>query len=110
MARIPITIGKEVINQMLSEIPLGKNEIGRILGLSKGGFWRVTHVSGNMEKKQWEKLKALYFSHTGKTEIPLAPTSTSLNSGSEVLRSFSTEELRDELERRGWEVRSKSLN
>jgi hypothetical protein len=100
MAKKMVTIGKELIQDVLKEIPLSKGEIGDIIGLGQGGFWRVTHVSGRMNEIQWENLKKLYFEKTGKRELP----STDPLIESDVLKTYSIESLVDEIENRGWTV------
>ena len=100
MAKKMIPIDKQLLDEILKEIPMNKGAIGEVIGLGSGGFWRVTHVSGRMNEKSWNKLKELYFKTTGKNELPQIV----LEKNSDLLNSVSIESLVDELERRGWTV------
>ncbi|HLE12684.1 MAG: hypothetical protein A2504_09945 [Bdellovibrionales bacterium RIFOXYD12_FULL_39_22] len=93
-----IDLGTELILEMLRKIPLTKGVVGKKIGLSKGGFWYVTHKSGKMNKKNWEALKKLYL----ETNKDLPEVST--EEKDDVLQSASLKSLVDEIKRRGWTV------
>ncbi|MGB0453996.1 MAG: hypothetical protein ACPGJV_09805 [Bacteriovoracaceae bacterium] len=96
MERKMVFIGKQTVIDMLDEIPLSKNEVGKKIGLTKGGFWHVTHKSGKMNKKTWEKFKKVYLEYNKKL-----PEIGNLDS---ALSGFDNDALVEELESRGYEV------
>jgi len=116
--KIPtIYIGMSVINEMLAKIGMPKGEVGDIIGLSVGGFHKVTHVSGRMNIECWEKFKKLYFSK-GYDKLPedkrphsdRAKNSKVNSARREIkLQTCSLEELVDEIENRGYEVMLKRI-
>jgi hypothetical protein len=100
MAKRMIDVGVDLISEMLKDIPLGKNEIGRMIGLSQGGFWRVTCVSGRMNEAQWETLQEIYFKYSKKKQLPkVTPASQP-----DLLKTIELDALVDEIESRGWKV------
>lgn len=93
-----VSIGKENLATILEEIGLNKGEIGDYIGLTKGGFWNVTHVTGKINVKNWDLLKKLYMEKTGKKlEVEEQIDGVELDQYEDI-------ELVRELERRGWEV------
>ncbi len=93
-----INVGKENFSIILNEIGLSKGEIGEYIGLTKGGFWNITHVSGKMNLTNWTLLKKLYFEKTGrKLEIEEQVDGINFDQIEDI-------ELVRELENRGWEV------
>lgn len=102
-------IGQDVIQEMLNKINMPKGEVGKIIGLSVGGFHKVTHVSGRMNIECWEKFKDLYFSR-GFKKLPESNTyaqenDQAINARNEIkLQTCSLEVLIDEIESRGYEV------
>lgn len=108
-----IYIGKELINLIIVKINMPKGKIGKVIGLSMGGFHRVTHVSGRMNLVCWDKLKKLYFSK-GYTELPIieSPAKNSSNSNIHIdtalnelqLKTCTLKQLTNEIESRGFTV------
>lgn len=96
MEKKMVFIGKQVIIEMLDKIPMSKNDVGRKIGLTKGGFWHVTHKSGKMNKKTWEKFKEIYLEHNSKLPEIGTPESE--------LSKYDEDALVEELESRGYEV------
>lgn len=76
---------------------LPKGEIGERIGLTKGGFWHVTHVSGKMNLDTWKNFKEVYYETVGK--YPDVSDDSSYN----ILQEFSLKDLLNEIERRGGE-------
>lgn len=92
-----IYIGTVKISQLIEDTGLPKGQIGEEIGLTKGGFWHVTHVSGKMNTDTWKKFKKLYFKTLGK--LP----DVSDESTSNILSEVHLDDLLRELETRGYD-------
>ena len=111
-SKIPtIYVGKEVINLMITRIALPKGDVGKKIGLSPGGFHKVTHVTGRINIECWDELKKLYFSK-GFTQLPSINASSDKKSDSKKneamyelkLNSCTMQQLVEEIEKRGFKV------
>ena len=112
ISKIPtIYVGKEIINLMISRIGLPKGEIGEKIGLSTGGFHKVTHISGRINIECWEELKKIYFSK-GYTQLPAVEGGSDTKEDSKInnalyelkLNGCSMQQLVEEIEKRGFKV------
>lgn len=93
-----IYIGTANVCKLIEDTGLPKGVIGEKIGLTKGGFWHVTHVSGKMNIGTWNKFKALYFKAVGK--LPDVSDESTFN----ILKEIHLNDLLEEIESRGYEV------
>lgn len=96
MARIEkmVHIGTAKIRQLIEDTMLTKGAIGDRIGLTKGGFWHVTHVSGKMNIATWKKFQEVYYETVGKYP------NLSEELDYDILQKFTDDDLLQELKRR----------